>query len=172
MVVIENWVGLCMVMLLKKFIFDVIFLLEGIVIDGISMDIDFVNFMNVLLVVWRGIDDEEFGVVSCFWVIVEQIFLDDRFLFGNEILVFMIVVESEGNFIQVNFSFVLGVCYISEIMCINGDGFRSIFLFDGVIVDFILFKVGFVYDGLFFFVDVGYQLLMSLVEVVWIFFED
>lgn len=109
MVVIENWVGLCMVMLLKKFIFDVIFLLMGIVIDGIGMDIDFVNFMNVLLVVWRGIDDEEFGVVSCFWVIVEQIFLDDRFLFGNEILVFMIVVESEGNFIQVNFSFVLGV---------------------------------------------------------------
>lgn len=75
-------------------------------------------------------------------------------MFGNDIVVLWKVVESEGNFIEVNFSFVLGVCYISEIICINGDGFSSIFFFDGVIVDVMLLNFGYVCDGLFFFFDI------------------
>ena len=171
-VVIENRAGLRTVMSSKKLTFDATPPTKGTVIDGISMDIDFVNSMNALSVAWRGIDDEESGVVSCSWAIVEQTPSDDRSLFGNETLVFTTAVESEGNLTQANLSLVPGARYISEITCTNGDGFRSTSSSDGVIVDFTPPKAGLVYDGSSLLADVGYQSSTSSVEAVWTPFED
>ena len=171
-VVLENGAGLRTVMSSNKLMFDTTPPSKGIAIDGIDQDIDFVNSMNSLSVQWGGIDDEESGVISCSWALVEQTASDDRSVFGNDTVVFTTVVESEGNLTQANLSLVPGARYISEVTCTNGDGFSSTSSSDGVIVDFTPPTVGRVHDGSSLLADIEYQSSTTLVEVVWSPFED
>ena len=171
-VVIENGAGLRTVMSSNKLAFDTSPPSKGSVIDGIGQDIDFMNSTSVLSIQWGGIDDEESGVASCLWALIEQSASDDRSRFGNDTVVFTTAVESEGNLTQANLSLSPGARYISEITCTNGDGFSSTSSSDGVIVDLTAPNAGLVHDGSSPLSDVEYQSSATLVEAVWTPFQD
>ncbi|KAJ7365982.1 hypothetical protein OS493_002724 [Desmophyllum pertusum] len=171
-VVVVNGAGLRTVMSSKKLVFDTTPPSKGTVVDGIGHDIDFMNSTSVLSIQWRGIDDEESGVASCSWSLIEQSASHDRSVFGNGTVVLTKAVESEGNLTQANLSLVPGARYISEITCTNADGFSSTSSSDGVIIDFTPPNAGLVHDGSSLLADVEYQSLTTLVEAVWNPFHD
>ena len=61
---------------------------EGTVIDGIGHDIDFMNSTSFLTIEWERFEDEESGIASCTWSLVEQSASDNSSAFGNDTIVF------------------------------------------------------------------------------------
>ena len=171
-VVVLNGAGLRTVMTSKKLVFDTSPPSKGTVIDGIDHDIDFMNSTNFLSVLWGGIEDDESGVASCSWAIIEQSSSDDRSVFGNDTVLSTRTVERKGNLTQPNLNLIPGARYISQITCTNTDGFSSTSSSDGVIVDVTSPNAGFVHDGSSLLADVDYQSSRTLVEAVWNPFED
>ena len=173
-VVVINGAGLKTVMSSKKLAFDTSPPSKGTVIDGIDLDIDFINSTNFFSVHWNGIEDYESGVASCFWALIEQYksMSDDRLVFENNTVVLRKAVESEGSLILTNLSLVPGARYVSEITCSNGDGFSSTSFSDGVIVDVTSPNGGLVHDGSSPLAEVDYQSSTTSVEVAWNPFED
>ncbi|KAL9987476.1 hypothetical protein ACROYT_G001789 [Oculina patagonica] len=171
-VVVQNGAGLRTVMSSKKLVFDTSPPSSGTVTDGIDHDIDFMNSTDLLSVQWGGIEDDETGVASCSWSLIEQSISEDRSVFGNDTVVLTRAVKSEGNLTQANLSLVPGARYISEIMCTNFDGFSSTSTSDGVIVDVTSPNAGLVHDGSSLLADVDYQSSTTFVEAVWDPFED
>ena len=171
-VVVLNGAGLRTVMASKKLVFDTSPPSRGTVIDGIDHDIDFMNSTNFLSVQWGGIEDDESGVASCSWAIIEQSSSDDRSVFGNDTVLSTRAVERKGNLTQPSLSLIPGARYISQITCTNTDGFSSTSSSDGVIVDATPPNPGFVHGGSSLLADVDYQSSTTLVEAVWNPFED
>ncbi|KAL9987466.1 hypothetical protein ACROYT_G001779 [Oculina patagonica] len=171
-VVVVNRAGLKTVMSSKKLVFDTTPPSVGSVIDGFGPDIDFMNSTDFLSAQWGGIEDEESGVASCSWALIEQSASHDRSVFGNDTVVLTKAVEGEGNLTQANLSLVPGARYISQITCTNADGFSSTSSSDGVIVDITSPNAGLVHDGSSLLADVDYQSSTTLVESVWNAFED
>ena len=171
-VVIVNGAGRKTVMSSTRLVFDTTSPTVGTVIDGVGHDIDFINSTNFLSVEWEGIEDEESGVASCSWALIEQSASHNRSVFGNDTVVLTRAVESEGNLTQANLSLVPGARYISQITCTNGDGFSSTSSSDGVIVDVTPPNAGEVHDGSSLLTDVQYQSSTTLVQAVWSPFED
>ncbi|KAL9987472.1 hypothetical protein ACROYT_G001785 [Oculina patagonica] len=171
-VVVLNGAGLRTVMSSKKLVFDTSPPSRGTVTDGIDHDIDFMNSTDLLSVQWGGIEDDETGVASCSWSLIEQSTSEDRSVFGNDTVLLTRTVESKGNITQANLSLVPGARYISEITCTNSDGFSSTSTSDGVIVDVTSPNAGLVHDGSSLLADVDYQSSTTLVEAVWNPFED
>ena len=171
-VVVVNEAGLRTVMSSEKLVFDTSPPSRGTVIDGVGRDIDFINSTNVLSIEWEGIEDEESGVSSCSWTLIEQSASHDRSTFGNDTVVLQKAVKSKGNLTEANLSLFPGARYISQITCSNGDGFSSTFSSDGVIVDVTPPNTGEVHDGSSLLADVDYQSSTTSVEAVWSLFED
>ena len=171
-VVVLNGAGLRTVMLSEKLVFDTSPPSRGTVIDGIGHDIDFINSTNILSIQWDGIEDEESGVASCSWALIEQSASHDRSIFGNDTVVLTRAVESKGNLTQANLSLVPGARYVSQITCTNGDGFCSTSSSDGVIVDLTPPNSGLVHDGSSLSADIDYQSSTTFVETAWTPFED
>ena len=171
-VIVVNGAGLKTVLSSKELVFDTTPPSTGSVNDGTGHDIDFVNSTNFLSIHWGGIEDEESGVASCSWALIEQSASHDRSVFGNDSIVLTKSVKREGNLTQANLSLAPGARYISEITCSNGDGFSSTSSSDGVIVDVSPPNAGVVHDGSSLLADVNFQSSTSVVEAVWNPFED
>ncbi|KAL9987448.1 hypothetical protein ACROYT_G001761 [Oculina patagonica] len=170
-VVVVNGAGLKTVMSSKKLVFDTSPPSVGSVIDGIGQDIDFMNSTNFLSAQWEGIEDEESGVASCSWALIEQSASQDRSVFGNDTVMLTKAVESKGNLTQANLDLVPGARYISQVTCTNADGFSSTSSSDGVIVDITSPNPGKVH-GLSQLTDIQFQSSATLVEAVWNPFKD
>ena len=171
-VVALNGAGLRTVMSSEKLVFDTSPPSRGTVIDGIGHDIDFINSTNILSIQWDGIEDEESGVASCSWALIEQSASHDRSIFGNDTVVLTRAVEGKGNLTQANLSLVPGARYVSQITCTNADGFSSTSSSDGVIVDLTPPNSGLVHDGSSLLADIDYQSSTTFVEAAWTPFED
>ena len=171
-VFVVNRAGLTSVMSSQKLIFDITPPSQGTVIDGIGHDIDFTKSMNSLSIQWEGIEDEESGVASCSWTLIEQSPSDDSSEFGNDTIVLTRAVESKGNLTQANLSLVPGARYISQITCTNADGFSSASSSDGVIIDVTPPNSGLVHDGSSLLSDIQFQFSTTAVEAVWEPFRD
>ena len=171
-VVVENGAGLSTVMSSKKLKFDTSPPSKGTVIDGIGHDIDFMNSTSFLTIEWEGFEDEESGIASCTWSLVEQSASDNSSAFGNDTIVFSQPVESKGSLTRGNLSLVPGARYVSKITCTNGDGFSTTSSSDGVIVDLTSPTPGLVYDGSSLSIDLEYQSSTRMVKAVWKPFAD
>ena len=171
-VVVTNGAGLSTVMSSKKLVFDTTLPSEGTVIDGIGHDIDFTNTTSFVSIQWEGVEDEESGIASCSWSLIEQSASDNSSVFGNDTVVLTQSVESKGNLTRGNLSLAPGARYVSKITCTNGDGFSSASLSNGVVVDVTSPNAGLVRDGSSLLTDVEYQSSTTVVEAVWSPFED
>ncbi|KAL9987481.1 hypothetical protein ACROYT_G001794 [Oculina patagonica] len=171
-VFVVNRAALTSVMSSEKLAFDTTPPSQGTVIDGIGHDIDFTDSMNSLSIQWEGFEDEESGVASCSWTLIEQSASDNSSVFGNDTVVLTRAVESEGNLTQANLSLVPGARYISEITCTNADGFSSTSSSDGVIVDVTPPNSGLVHDGSSLLSNIQFQYSTTAVEAVWEPFRD
>ena len=168
----ENRAGLTSVMSSKKLIFDTSPPSQGTVNDGVDQDIDFTDSMRTLGIRWEGFKDEESGISSCSWSLIEQSASDNSSFFGNDTVVFSQLVGSSGNLTHGNLSLVPGARYVSKITCTNGDGFSSTSFSDGVIVDVTPPSSGLVHDGSSLQFDIQYQSSITVVEGVWEPFKD
>ena len=171
-VVVENGAGLRTVMSSRKLMFDTTPPSQGIVIDGFAHDVDFMNSTSFVSIQWEGFEDEESGVASCSWSLVEQSVSHNRSAFGNDTILFSEAVESIGNLTRGNLSLVPGARYISKVTCTNNDGFSSTSFSDGIVVDLTSPNPGLVRDGSSFLTDVEYQSTTTEVKAVWKPFED
>ena len=171
-VFVKNRAGLTSVVSSKKLKFDITPPSQGTVIDGIGQDIDFTDSMNSLSIQWEGFADEESGVASCSWTLIEQSASDNSSAFGNDTVVLSQSVESRGNLTRGNLSLVPGARYVSRITCTNGDAFSSSSSSDGVIVDVTSPSSGLVHDGSSLQSDLQYQSSTTVVEAVWEPFKD
>lgn len=171
-VVVENGAGLKTVMSSKKLVFDTTPPSKGTVIDGIFHDVDFMTSTSSVSIQWYGIEDKESGIASCLWSLIEQSVSENRSAFGNDTILLSEIVEIEGNFTRENLSLAPGARFVSEITCVNGDGFSSSSFSDGVIVDVTSPIAGLVHDGPSQLIDVEFQSSGVVVEAVWTHFED
>ena len=171
-VLVVNRAGLTSVMSSEKLTFDTTPPSRATVIDGIGLDNDFTNSMNLLSTQWQGFEDEESGVASCSWTLIEQSASDNSSLFGNDTVVLRKAVESEGNLTEANLSLVPGARYISEITCTNADGFSSTSSSDGVTVDVTPPNSGLVHDGSSLVSDIQFQFSTTTVQAIWEPFRD
>ena len=171
-VVVVNGAGLSTVMSSKKLTFDTTPPTQGIVLDGIGHDIDFVNSTSFVSTQWDGFEDEESGIAGCLWSLVEQSASDNRSAFGNDTILLSQPVQSKGNLVRGNLSLVPGARFVSKITCTNGDGFSSTSSSDGVVVDLTAPTSGVVRDGSSLLTDVEYQSSTTTVKAVWNPFED
>ena len=171
-VLTENRAGLTSVMSSKKLMFDTSPPSQGTIIDGVDQDIDFTDSMRTLGIRWEGFQDEESGITSCSWSLIEQSASDNSSFFGNDTVVFSQLVGSSGNLTRGNLSLVPGARYFSKISCTNGDGFSSTSFSDGVIVDVTPPSSGLVHDGSSLQFDIQYQFSITVVEGVWEPFKD
>ena len=171
-VVVVNGAGLRTVMSSKKLVFDISPPSEGSVIDGIGYDIDFMNSTSFVSIQWEGFEDEESGVASCLWSLLELSVSENRSAFGNETIVFTQPVKNKGNLTRLNLGLVPGARYVNKITCKNGDGFSSAPISDGVSVDVTAPNAGLVRDGSSLSRDAEYQSSTTVVEAVWSSFED
>ena len=171
-VVVENGAGLRTVISSKKLVFDTTPPSEGIVIDGFGHDIDFMHSTSVVSIQWEGFEDEESGISSCSWSLVEQVASYNRSAYGNDTIVFSQTVERNGNFSRGNLSLFPGARYINKITCTNGDGFSATSFSDGVIVDLTPPNPGLVHDGSTLTADVEYQSSTAIVKARWTLFQD
>ena len=171
-VIVANRAGLTSVMSSKKLIFDSTSPTQGTVVDGLGQDIDFTDSMNSLSVQWEGFEDEETGIASCSWSLIEQSASDNSSAFGNDTVVLTESVPSRGNLTRVNLNLVPGARYVSKITCSNGDGFNSTSFSDGIVVDVTAASSGLVHDGSSLKTDMQYQSSSSKVEAIWEPFKD
>ena len=171
-VLTENRAGLTSVMSSKKLMFDTSPPTQGTVNDGVDQDIDFTDSMRTLGIRWERFEDEESGITSCLWSLIEQSASDNSSAFGNDTVVFSQLVGSSGNLTRGNLSLVPGARYVSKISCTNGDGFSSTSFSDGVIIDVTPPSSVLVHDGSSLQFDIQYQSSISVVEGVWGPFKD
>ena len=171
-VLVVNRAGLTSVKSSKNLIFDITPPSLGIVMDGIGEDIDFTDSMNVLSIQWDRFEDEESGVASCSWALIEQSASDNISSFGNDTVVLRKAVESRGNLTEGNLSLVPGARYLSQVTCTNGDGFTSTSFSDGVIVDVTPPNAGLVNDGSSLLFDIQFQFSTAAVAATWEPFRD
>ena len=171
-VYVINRAGLTQVMSSKKMVFDTTPPSLGTVIDGIGSDIDFTDSINSLSIQWEGFEDEDSGIASCSWALIEQSASDNSSVFGNDTVVLTQPTKSKGNLTRVNLSLVPGARYVSKITCTNGDGFSTTSSSDGVIVDVTPPSSGLVHDGSSLLSDLQYQSLTTVVEAIWEPFKD
>ena len=171
-VFVQNGAGLTSVMSSKKLMFDITPPSLGMVIDGVEHDIDFTDSMDSLEISWKGFKDEESGISSCSWSLIEQSASDNSSAFGNDTVVFTQSVGISGNLSRRNLSLVPGARYINKITCLNGDGFSSTSSSDGIIVDVIPPSPSLVHDGSSLKSDIRYQSSTSVVEATWEPFRD
>lgn len=171
-VVVVNRAGLTSVMSSEKLTFDITPPSRGTVIDGIGLDIDFTDSMDLLSTQWQGFEDEESGVASCSWALIEQSASHNSSEFGNDTVVLRKAVKSQGNLIETNLSLVPGARYISEITCTNADGFSSTSSSDGVTVDVTPPNSGLVRDGSSLLSDIQFQSSTTAAQAIWEPFRD
>ena len=171
-VVVVNRAGLTSVMSSEKLIFDITPPSRGTVIDGIGLDIDFTDSMDLLSTQWQGFEDEESGVASCSWALIEQSASHNSSEFGNDTVVLRKAVKSQGHLTETNLGFVPGTRYISEISCTNADGFSSKSSSDGVTVDVTPPNSGLVRDGSSLFSDIQFQFSTTAAQAIWEPFRD
>ena len=171
-VFVVNRASLTSVMSSAKLTFDITPPTWGTVIDGIGLDIDFTDSMDLLSTQWQGFEDEESGVANCSWALIEQSVSHNSSVFGNDTVLLQKAVESEGNLTETNLSLVPGARYISEITCTNGDGFSSTSSSDGVTVDVTPPNYGLVRDGSSLFSDIQFQLSTTAAQAIWEPFRD
>ena len=171
-VVVVNRAGLTSVMSSEKLIFDITPPSRGTVIDGIGLDIDFTDSMNLLSTQWQGFQDEESGVASCSWALIEQSASRNSSEFGNDTVVLRKAVKSQGHLTETNLSLVPGARYISEITCTNADGFSSTSSSDGVTVDVTPPNSGLVRDGSSLLSDIQFQFSTTAAQAIWEPFRD
>ena len=169
---VVNRAGLTSVMSSDKMTFDITPPSQGTVIDGIGLDIDFTDSLDLLSTQWQGFEDEESGVASCSWVLIEQSASHNSSVFGNDTVVLQKAVESEGNLTERNLSLVPGARYINKITCSNGDGFSSTSSSDGVTVDVTPPNSGHVRDGSSLLSDIQFQSSTSTALAIWEPFRD
>ena len=171
-VFVVNRAGLTSVLSSEKLTFDITPPSQGTVIDGIGIDIDFTDSMNLLSTQWQGFEDEESGVASCSWALIEQSASVNSSVFGNDTVVLRKAVESKGNLTETNLSLVPGARYISEITCTNADGFSSTSSSDGVNVDVTPPNSGLVRDGSTLVSDIQFQFTTTTAQAIWQPFRD
>ena len=171
-VFVVNRAGLISVMSSEKLTFDTTPPSRGTVIDGTGHDIDFTDSLNFVSTQWQGFEDEESGVSSCSWVLIEQSASDNSSVFGNDTVVLGKSVEREGNITETNLSLVPGARYINEITCTNADGFSSTSSSDGVTVDVTPPNSGLVHDGWSLISDIQFQFSTTAVQAIWEPFRD
>ena len=171
-VIVQNEAGLTSVMSSKKLMFDITPPSLGMVIDGVEHDIDFTDSMGSLEISWKGFKDEESGISSCSWLLIEQTASDSSSAFGNDTVVLTQSVGISGNLSRRNLSLVPGARYINKITCLNGDGFSSTSSSDGIIVDVTPPSPGLIHDGSSLQSDIQYQSSTSVVETTWEPFRD
>ena len=171
-VFVQNGAGLTSVMSSKKLMFDITPPSLGMVIDGVELDIDFTDSMDSLEISWKGFKDEESGISSCSWSLIEQTASDNSSAFGNDTVVLSQSVGISGNLSRQNLSLVPGAKYISKITCTNGDGFSSTSSSDGIIVDVTPPSPSLIHDGSSLQSDIQYQSSTSVVEAAWAPFGD
>jgi hypothetical protein len=102
----------------------------GTVLDGIDVDLDYINSSVTLATTWSAFIDPESGIKKCTLAVSEENPI------GNESITMKVKmdVNMTGSIIH-HFNVVSGLQYVSTIKCENFDGFKSSKSSNGVIVD-------------------------------------
>ena len=102
----------------------------GTVLDGIDVDLDYINSSVTLATTWSAFIDTESGIKKCTLVVSEENPI------GNESITMKVKmdVNMTGSTIH-HFNVVSGLQYVSTIKCENFDGFKSSKSSNGVVVD-------------------------------------
>ena len=102
----------------------------GSVLDGVDIDLDYINSSVTLATTWSAFTDPETGIEKCTLTVNEENPIK------NESITMKVRVDvnTTGSIIH-DFVMISGLQYVSTITCENFDGFKSSESSNGVIVD-------------------------------------
>jgi hypothetical protein len=102
----------------------------GTVLDGIGIDLDYINSSVALATTWSAFTDPESGIKKCTLTVSEGNFIK------NESIKMKLKMDVEASDSIIHeFFLISGLKYVSTITCENFDGFKSSKSSNGVIVD-------------------------------------
>ena len=104
--------------------------LTGTVLDGIDIDLDYINSSVTFATTWSAFTDPESGIKKCTLTVSEENPIT------NESITMKVTmdVNTNGSIIH-DFILISGLRYISTITCQNSDGFKSSKSSNSVIID-------------------------------------
>ena len=102
----------------------------GDVLDGIDIDLDYINTSFALTTTWSSFRDLESGIKTCTLTIIEESHADNKSL----TLKLKRDVNATGS-ITHGFALISGFQYVATVTCENRDGFKSSKSSNGVIVN-------------------------------------